>query len=80
MSPGGFDSVATGFEGWVGWVDDGAGDEADGWVDEVAEVAVGPAEEPDEPPPLQDETSTAAVRLSASKDQIFMGSTLEIGG
>jgi hypothetical protein len=79
MSPGGFDSVATGLGGWVvaGFDVEGG---ADDWMDDgVSEGPAGLAAEPDEPPPLQADSRTAVVRDSVAKGKIFMDRPRESG-
>ncbi|GAA1107606.1 hypothetical protein GCM10009630_00560 [Kribbella jejuensis] len=82
MSPGGFDSVATGVDGWTadrlvaGAVVDGAAvGVLDGWFDDAA----GDPAEPDEPPPPQEVMSTAVLRESVTTGQSFMDRPQESG-
>jgi hypothetical protein len=85
MSPGGFDSVTTGLGGPL--LAGGAGVDgpdvdggADDWVDDgVWEVPPGLAAEPDEPPPLQADSSTALVSETVNNGQIFMDHPRESG-
>jgi hypothetical protein len=75
MSPGGFDSVATGLGGWLvagfeGAVLDGG---ADGWLDDGGSgVSAGLAAELEEPPPLHADSRAAVVRERVSRGQSFM--------
>jgi hypothetical protein len=82
ISPGGFDSVATGLGGWVVACPDDGAEVAfdDGAIDDgVSGVPAGLAAEPDEPPPLQADIRTMVVRERVSRGQFFIDRPRESG-